>query len=77
MRVVIHLENAEPDNDEYEPPELPGIESEYYRGGGNIHVTDESVEQIADTVAGNVIIWKDENKYGIQNASVSSVYPNE
>lgn len=88
MRAVIHLHDFDPDcidPEDYDPDGppaderavIPEIETEWYHGGGNIHVVDPDVEQIADTVAGHVIIDHPAfapDVHEIRNATLATVY---
>lgn len=90
MRIVIHLGDYDPDDEEIvhhahcvENPEaaaddravLHGFDTEWYPGGGNIHLVDGSqFDEVAELLSGAVQIEAaDGGLERIQNASLVSV----
>jgi hypothetical protein len=91
VRIVIHLANYDdsPAAIEHEVhsvrnPEsagddravIDGIDVEWYPGGGNVHVVDARIEQVAEMVDGRVLIARaDGTERSVPDASLSTVYP--
>lgn len=70
MHVVIA-----PDEGHDNPSEIAGIETEYFEQSGNLHITDDNVIQVAETVDGRVLIeYVDHGKEWIDNASIVTVH---
>lgn len=93
MRIVIHLndyddsaEAIEHDVHKVHNPRaagdsravVDGVYAEWFPGGGNIHVTDDRVTQIYETMGGDVMVEiAGERREKIENAEIATVYPNE
>ena len=92
MRAIIQLndynpEDGEPDADHgsYDPHHDPRsvvneIETEWYHGGGNIHVTDPRVTQVAELRDGSVAVMVEEAgtpPVTIDNADLVTVHDEE
>lgn len=89
MRAIVQLQDYDPEdpprmNAEMMPwddrANLPGIETEWYPGSGNVHIIDDKVVQVADMVSGDVLVEapeRIENERGvrkIENATLVTVY---
>lgn len=84
MRAVVQLNDYDPEDGQtedepYDPHHDPrsvmnGVETEWYAGGGNLHIIDPAVEQVAETIAGNVIIDHEDGMREVENAGLVTVY---
>lgn len=90
MRAIIHLNDYDPPDDEIvhdahcvENPDaavddravVNGVYTEWYPGGGNIHVTDDRVTQAAEVMDGRVFIEIDTHELSwVGNAELVTVY---
>jgi len=91
VRIVIHLSNYDDSAEAIEHeahsvsnPEsagddravINGIDVEWHPGGGNIHVIDNHIEEVAEMLDGRVLIERgDGTERSVPDASLSTVYP--
>lgn len=89
MRIVIHLNDYEPEDDDIvhdrhcvDNPEeaaddravLPGVDTEWYPGGGNIHLLDARVTEVSEMMDGTVLVRLGDDENRIENAELVTVY---
>ena len=91
MRAVIHLHDYDPDpedivHDQHQvvnPPVaadsravIDGVYVEWYPGGGNIHITDDRTQQVADASDRSVLVDMESGViHRVPNATLAAVYP--
>lgn len=93
MRAVIHLNDYDPSDEQivhrvhcaHNPQSaaddravIDGVYVEWYPGGGNIHVTDDRVEEVAEMVDGRVMVVLEDSTpphHYVENAGLVSVRP--
>lgn len=83
-RIVVHLRDYDPEEGDVDNRADLDIDTEWYRGGGNIHILEE-VQQVYETTGGDVIIEPTDtdkapknpeippNTIKIENAKISSI----